>query len=182
MKKIFVLLVLGLVFAACNPERKYASEISTIENYKKSIDSLKTVYKSIKFDSLIIIQKAALHSEKMIKKHYMADTVSKELAERIQYIKSVRKSLSNIEIKKNAMSREIAAVRRQFNNLEKDIKNGILNRTAVDKFLLAEKEAYVNLSENISTVVENQKKQLKDYYYASPIVNSYVELITPKEN
>lgn len=182
MKKLFVILVLGAMFVACNPEKKYAPEITAINSYKNSIDSLEIVFNNIKFDSLMMIQKAASYSEKMIKKYYMFDTVSRELAERMQYIKSVRKSLGNIEVKKNALTREFTALKLQFNNLEADIKNGILKRSQVEEYLKDEKEAYANLSKNVSAVYENQKKQLKDYYYASPVVNTYVELIKPKEN
>lgn len=182
MKRIIVFLVLGLVFAACNPEKKYAAEISEINEYEKAIDSLEIIYNSIKFDSLVIIQKAASTSEKMIKKYYTADTISRELADKLQYIKSVRKSLSNIEDKKDALAREITTLKTQFSNLEIDVKNGILNKSQVSEFLEVEKKAFDHLSENLTNVVDNQSKQLKDYHYANTFVDAYVELIKPQEN
>lgn len=182
MRNLLLFLLLGAIFVACSPEKKYANELSEINQFEEKLDSLQSVYLTIKFDSLIAIQKEANYHEKMIKKHYMADTMSIDLVNRLHFIKNVRKSLQNIEIKKASLAKEIGNLRTQFKNLETDILNGILGKEEIDEFLTAEKLAFTNLADQINQVLVNQEKQLKDYGYAIPVVHDYVEIIKPKEN
>jgi len=182
MKNAFLILILGAIFVACSPERKYAKELAEINDSKKSLDSLDELYSTIKFDSLIVIQKAASKSEKIIKRHYTADTISIALAQRLQFIKSVRKSLNSVVVKRAALKNEIETLKTQFKNLESDIKNGILSHEQIKTYLVEETTAHKALSENISNLLSNQKKQLKDFYFAYPLVEEYVEIIKPKED
>ncbi|MFK8039125.1 MAG: hypothetical protein AB8B74_12595 [Crocinitomicaceae bacterium] len=182
MKRIATILFLGLIFAACNPEKKYASEIATIKTYEKSLDSLGEVYLAVKFDSLIMIQKQAQDYEKSIKTYYMADTISQDLASKLQYIKSVRKSLTNINVKKVSIGKELFALKTQFDNLKTDIIAGVFSAEQVTNYIAEEKQAYQALSLTISTLVNNEAKQLKDFKYAYPTVSEYVEIIKPKED
>jgi hypothetical protein len=182
MKELSILVLLGAIFVACSPEKKFASELEEISSYETGLDSLKDLYLTIKFDSLIYIQKEAAYHEKMIKSYYMADTISVELAQKLQYIKSVRKSLSNIQVKQTGIGREIYELKKQFENLEKDILEGIYNKTQVTEYLSNEKTAYENLAGEVSKVLENQSKQLKDFNFAIPVVQEYVEIIKPIEN
>lgn len=182
MKNIVILFILGAVFVSCSPEKKYASEIETIADYEKSIDSLTDLYNTIKFDSLILIQKRANNFEKVIKTFYNADTISQELAKKLQYIKSVRKSLNNIEIKKASIAKELVALKDQFSHLKTDIKAGVFNEEQVEAYLEEEKQAYKSLSSNITNLLSNESKQLNDFNFASPLVSKYVEIIKPAED
>lgn len=182
MKNISIILFWSVVFVSCSPEKKYATEIETITKYEKSIDSLTGIYNTIKFDSLILIQKSANRFERMIKTYYDADTISQELAKKLQYIKSVRKSLSNIEIKQESIAKELVALKDQFSTLKTDVIAGVFNSKQLDRFLKEEKLAYETLNSNISTLVNNEAKQLKDFQYASPLVSEYVEIIKLTED
>ncbi len=182
MKNVFLTLLLGAIFVACSPEKRYATELEEISGFNESLDSLNEIYATIKFDSLIAIQKVASQSEKMIKRHYNSDTISMDLAQRLQFIKSVRKSLFNIEIKKKAIKNEIMVLKDQFKNLESDIRNGILNHDQIKSYLAEEGMAYKILSDNISNLLSNQDKQLNDFYFAYPLVKDYIEIIKPKED
>ncbi|MFK8044991.1 MAG: hypothetical protein AB8B72_05825 [Crocinitomicaceae bacterium] len=182
MKHIIVFLFLGVLLISCNPEKKYAAEIQEIEKYETSLDSLVSVYNSIKFDSLTYIQSTASQAEKMIKMHYTADTISMDLGERLRFIKSVRKSLGSIDVKKKSLKRELRMLKEQFATLKIDVQEGLYGRSQIDEYLLAEKKAYENLTENLNTVLDNQKKQLHDFNYAYPTVREYIELINPTDN
>ncbi|MDX1349819.1 MAG: hypothetical protein R3279_06220 [Putridiphycobacter sp.] len=182
MKQLSILMILGAIFIACSPEKKYAIELEEINRYETSIDSLKDLYLTINFDSLIYIQKEAAYHEKMIKSYYMADTISIDLAQKLQYIKSIRKSLSNIQVKQTGIGREIYALKKQFENLEKDIVEGLLNKKQITEYLENEKKAYENLSAEIAQVLDNQSKQFEDFNFAMPVVHEYVEIIKPTEH
>jgi len=104
------------------------------------------------------------------------------LAERLRFIKSVRKSLGSIAVKQKSLKREIRVLREQFATLKIDVKEGIYGRNQIVDYLTVEKEAYQNLVDNLNMVLDNQKKQLNDFNYAYPEVRKYVELIKPVEN
>ena len=181
MKKVVLALILGLVFVACSPEKKYADELAEIDQYEKSLDSLGDVYSTIKFDSLIIIHKMASESEKMVKSYYNADTISMDLGQQLQFIKSVRKSLNNIEISRDAIKNELETLKVQFKNLESDTKNGILSREQIKTYIKEEASALNTVEMNISNLLLNQTRQFRDFYYAYPFVTDYIEQIKPVE-
>lgn len=182
MKNVFVLALLGLIFVACNPEKKYASQLTEIANFEERLDSLQSVIENIKFDSLVIIQKAAEMSEKSMKIYYTADTISPDLATKMQFNKMVRKGLQNITLKKRGIGIEMGQLRTQFQNLKQDIKAGLLKEEQIKEFLLKEAEAYQLFADRITETVTSQTEHLKNYYFAKPLIDEYIAKIKPAED
>ena len=182
MKKIDITLFLGLIFASCNPESKFATEIKTITNFNKTVDSLETVFNSINVDSVKYIQTTASEYEKMIKMHYITDTIDQEFAQKMNDIKAVRKGLSSFDRDQKLIVSEIDALRLQYKNLDSDIKNGILNSNQVKTYMAEEEKALYNLGQNVNTVYENQKRQFVNFYYSNELVATMVKQLKLKQD
>ncbi len=182
MKKLFLLFILGVVFVSCNPEKKYAKELSAIENYKIQLDSIKNLYDGIEYDSLVFMKNSALSYEKIVKKHYQADTIYQDFANKLSLLKGLRKSFKGLEINREAIKEELQALGSQFDNLETDIKNGVLNADQVKQFLGQEQAAFDKFNLHFKSIYLNQIKQKKNFYFANEAVYLYTEKIKPKEN
>ncbi|MFD1553771.1 hypothetical protein [Putridiphycobacter roseus] len=177
MKKVLLLVFIGALFVACKPEKQFADELKTIDTYKSELDSVKKAFSAIKMDSVFYIRKTASEAERFIKTNYITDTINIDFANKISYMKRIRKSLANFEMNTKHILLEAEAIDTQYVHLKTDILNGVLNKKQVDTYLLEEKVALDNLKKLFNQVNENQSTQMANFYFAYPTVEEYITLI-----
>lgn len=180
MKNILTFIIIGFLAIACNPEKKYKTELLNITTQKSTLDSLTLVFKSIDYDSLNYIKEQAANYEKIVKENYNADTINNQFASMMSKMKSVRKSLKSIDKNKKSTEKEITALKKQYSDLEEDIKNGVLSGDQIETFLNNENMALEKFKFNFKAIFMNQSKQKENFYIAQPTVQNFIDLINSK--
>ena len=184
MKRLIyiVLPLFAVLFLACNPEKKYAQELNELTSLNLQLDSIINLSETIDYDSLDYIRTKANEVENIIKQKYSADTINTDFANKMNYIKRVRKSLKDLELNKLSVERESDALKKQFTDLQTDIKNGVLNADQIKQYLGEEKDAFGKFQITFKSLYLNQQEQKKNFYYAYPTVLEYVKLINQDTN
>lgn len=180
MKYLYLFVLISGLALSCSPEKKYATELQELDVLKQQLDSINTLSATIDYDSLIYMRQTCLEIERQIKAFYKADTINQDFANKMTYIKRVRKSLRDIEFNRNAIEKESKALTKQFNDLDADIRNGALNQEQITQYLGEEKQAFDNFQLSFKGIYVNQKTQKSNFYFAEPTISAYIELIKPQ--
>ncbi len=182
MKLLASLLILTVLFTACNPEKEYAAEIAEVEQFEVGLDSIMALFKTIDYDSLNYMKKTSSEFEKFIKENYSADTVNQDFANKMTYIKRVRKSLKHLDVNRLSIEKESVALKKQFSDLKNDIKKGRFNAEQIKQYVGEERQAYDQFQLNFKSIYLNQIQQKSNFYFAEPTVSDYINLIKQSSN
>ena len=98
-------------------------------------------------------------------------------ANKMTYIKRVRKSLKDIDINKSLIENESQALKKQFADLKVDIKNGRFTAEQVQQYTGEERQAFDNFQLSFKGIYLNHKEQKMNFYYAQPTITEYIELM-----
>ncbi len=160
---------------SCSPSKKFADEISQIETYENKLDSIEQIFNGIEFDSLQYMYEKALDNEKQIKRYYWSDTIDMDFAKKMDANKGIKKSLKNLQKKKEEFESEIIALKNQFSALKEDILNGLYTKEQINQYLTKEIADFDNLSFNFDSFNINQAGQKKYFYWSNPDLTNYIE-------
>lgn len=163
-----------LLMLSCNPASKFEAELSEIDSCLIVIDDAETQLNAIDFDSLQLMVDHVLANEEEIKIYYHPDTLSLEIGTRMNECKGVRKTLKNLDAKRNNFKNEIGALKVQFTNLKSDIEDGVLTAEKIKDFLATEKEDLNQLNLSLNGFYSVQELQKKYYYSAVPVIDALI--------
>lgn len=169
----FIVLFTVVGFVSCDPANTYKKEISSIDSCLTIVDSLQTVFDGIEFDSLALMYENTADNERVIKKYYIADTVNRSLASKLNEAKSVRKSFQSLPDDKKKMEDELLLATTQLANLKTDITNGVLNKDQIEQYLNQEKKALNELYLTIIGFDKMQRTQKARYYYCADDIQAF---------
>lgn len=174
MTRLFYILFSLIFLSSCNPETKYAEELKDIDSYTNKLDSIEIILNGIEFDSLVYMQETAHTNEKLMKRFYVNDTIDESFAQKLAYIKSVRKILSDVKDEQHRMFAELKALKVQLSNLKTDILNGLYNKEQIVNYLNKEKKDVDMLNKMVVDFNKMQSIEKNYFYYATPDIETYL--------
>lgn len=176
MRFLVIIFISFLMFAvgSCNPSEKYKTEIAEIDSCLNVLDSVEALYNGIEFDSLKLMVEHVLDNEDSIQVYYHPDTLSLEIGTRMNECKGIRKSLKNLDAKRDDFAAEIDAVRLQLTNLKTDIENGAFAEEKMKGYIDEEKMALNVLNLSLTDFYNLQQLQKRYYYYSVPFIDELI--------
>ncbi len=182
MKRLILFLALTGLIISCSPEKKFAKELAVLDQLETGLDSIMQLYATIDYDSLSYMKSTASDFEAFIKANYATDTINQDFANKMTYIKRVRKSLKHMDVNRKSVETESEALKKQFSDLKTDIKNGRFDATQISQYIGEEREAFDKFQLNFKSIYLNQLEQKSNFYFAEPTVSAYIDLIKQSAN
>ncbi len=181
-KFIFLLIVLPLIVASCDPEKEFETELDDLELQLAHVDSLESLFDGIDFDSLTIMVDHVKANEAEIKRLYTPDTLNEEFGRWMNDCKAIRKNLGNIGKDQGIYGDELNAVKHQLLDLKEDVKSGVLKKDQVTEYLGVEKAALDKVSLSFGSFYGMISAERYRYYVVVPKVNDFIEELKAKND
>ncbi len=152
----------GLLLTSCM-DIETSEQLETIASMNQTIDSIETVFKEHKLDSISYISLNAYNVENRIKKNYHSDTISMEFGRKMDAFKVMRRNLGPIGKSLTLIPKSIAEEREKLNELKADIENGNGKRKKYAEYVSFEKVKVSQLRSLLNEYVETKEASLKTY-------------------
>jgi hypothetical protein len=180
---VFILFAFALLLASCGDLEK-SKHLKAIASMEKSLDSMHTVLKENRLDTLAGIQIAANALLTRFKTYYVTDTIDMELGKKMNQFKRIMKSIKPKKgrgAKKNTGDSEIIIADRSIGNgfavvhnglkaeeetlitLKRDIENGNGRRDKYAEYIKFEQQKVYQLQQLLKAYVDHKNKTIKDF-------------------
>lgn len=170
----YLVFLLPLFFWSCKDQEKSAY-LEEIENMTERLDSLETVSKNQKTDSIPHIVLRIEETINKVKKNYIADTIDLRIATLMNKYKDAKKSLSsntgNLAKAKDA----IPEVKNKLEDLKHDISNGVGDREKYQEYINFEKGKIEEIESILNYYVKTNTEYLKQYKDTHPKVKNFAD-------
>lgn len=181
-KLAFLLIVMPLTVASCDPSEEFKTELSEIDQHLADLDSLENLLHGIDFDSLAFMVEHVKENEALIKELYRPDTLNEEFGRLMNDSKSVRKGLATVGDDQVLYSDELNAVKHQFIDLKEDIQNGVLDEAQVKEYLSVENAALDKVSLSFGSFYRMVSAERYRFYSVTPRVDEFIEGLKTKND
>jgi hypothetical protein len=179
----FILIAFTLLFASCGDLDK-PKHLKAIASMEKSLDSMHTVLKENRLDTLAGIQIAANALMTRFKTYYVSDTIDMELGKKMNQFKRIMKSIKPKKgrgAKNDTDNSEIVIADRSIGNgfaivhnglkaeeetliaLKGDIENGNGRRDKYAEYIKFEQQKVYQLQQLLKAYVDHKNKTIKDF-------------------
>ncbi len=178
MKKFFLILIVGSLVVACNPEKQRA--LHKVKYLCSKIDSISDVYNSIDFNEFKDIKNEISTNGDFLKDN--AELIEKIDSNFISYFgpylaagktigRGFKKVGKNIET-------ELAFSKSQLSNLKSDLKKQLISNTdSVAYYIAAEKKAVEMAQNSVDDIKYLFEKQKEAYELTHNKVDSLINII-----
>lgn len=172
--RLSLIILLSILIWGCKDQEK-SSYLEEIEVMTTKLDSLDTIAKNQKADSIPRIVRTIEETIGRVKKNYIADTIDLELAAMMNSYKDAQKSLSsntgNLAKAKDA----IPEVKEKLEHLKHDIENGVGDREKYQEYINFEGSKIQEIESILEYYIETNKKYLEQFKNAHPKVTNFAD-------
>lgn len=140
-----------------------SKQLETIASLNQTIDSIETVFKEHKLDSIAKISLRAYSIENRIKKYYRSDTINMEFGRKMDAFKVMRRTLKPLRKSITLIPEFIAEEREALKKLKADIENGDGKRAKYAEYITSEEVKVSQLRVLLNEYVETKETSLNTY-------------------
>jgi hypothetical protein len=175
----FLLFISALItFFSCSDINK-GEQLKAIENIQKSIDSVETVLIETSFDEVDRYFKEAIIVQSRIKENYNSDTISMDLAIKLDKYKNLVLKTPILQKSYAKIVKDTESFKTSVAKLYLDIENGNGNRAEYDKYITDELENIKLLRELLVKYHMERKYLIENYQLLHDVVYNFsFDLIT----
>lgn len=181
MRKIGILALLCIILLYACQDIKKDTQIASIKQYEKTVDSIRRVFYENKNDSIGKIINAIMFVEVRIKNNYVSDTINRELGKKINAYKMVRKKLKPIGKLYSQLEKGTLEEKASLSKLKEDIEKNAGNKAKYDEYIAFEKKQVNQLQLVLKQLVDEQNECLKTYHELHPEMYEFSMSLLPKK-
>lgn len=177
MKKIFFLIVIGSLLAACNSEKQ--KSLRKVKYLSSKIDSITDIYNSIAFNEFKDIKDEIEANGNFLKENAkLIENIDSNYISSFGTYLAAGKGIGRVFKKMNkTIGKELELSKSQLSNLKYDIKNQLISNTdSVAYYITAEQKAVDGLLRNIDIIKSSMNMQQEAYELTREKVDSIIDI------
>lgn len=163
MKLVLSFLFLILIALSSCSDLKRTKQISTIESYQNSLDSIEVVLQSNKIDTLEIMQAASEKLMKQIVMNYNSDTVSIDFAKKLDEYKFLTTSIPSVINVQNNLINYLDKIHISLRNLKEDIEHASGKKAKYPAYISFEYKKVVKVRKMSTDYMEKRNHLIQHY-------------------
>lgn len=168
----FIFLTAIVIFQSCTDLKK-GGQLSTLDAFAKTIDSIEVVLNENRIDTLKNMHDAAQIMDERIAEFHSSDTLSLAFAMKLDEYKLMVETIPEIEMYQIELEKGINELRASISKLRTDISNASGEKNRYEEFLSFEKKKLVLLRDVLNSFVEMRDKIVSDYPSVEEEVRSF---------
>lgn len=160
--KYIVFLVISLSLLSCQDLKK-EEQVKAINSLEHEVDSIHRICLAHKNDSIEKIIESVREVEMRIRSGYRADTIERELGEKLNAYKTVRKKLKPIGRLYAQLERAAKEEKKALEQLKRDIEHAAGDKGKYDENIRFEREKTTQLKQTLSNMMAELRQCFETY-------------------
>ena len=179
MIKLSILSIVIICCASCVDFSK-KNHLSELSHLSQRVDSIQIVFEELKKDTLSEIIYAINQTSDVIKSKIGDDTLSLDIAKKIDLYRKTYRKLTSIEAYDEKFLFGSQALKNSIENLTKDIQKGNGDRDKYEQNLSFEKNKVQELETLLSNVKKLQKEGIESFLKIHPAIKTFADKLSVK--